>query len=115
MKTKLFALGLMALLAAPVMAQTPAPAPATPYSVATTTIGDLLDKPALKAIFEKHLPEIVANLSTLYRLMPGDLIFTGTPEGVGPVKPGDTMVASIEGVGTFRAEVVASAPTHPSR
>ena len=61
MKTKLFALGLMAFLAAPVMAQTPASAPATPYSVATTTIGDLLDKPALKAIFEKHLPEIVSN------------------------------------------------------
>ncbi|MFL6693670.1 MAG: fumarylacetoacetate hydrolase family protein [Ramlibacter sp.] len=53
------------------------------------------------------VPEIIANLSTLYRLMPGDLVFTGTPDGVGPVKPGDTMVASIEGVGTFRADVVA--------
>ena len=36
-------------------AQTPAAAPATAYSVATTTIADLLDKPALRAIFEKHL------------------------------------------------------------
>lgn len=53
------------------------------------------------------VPEIIARLSTLYRLMPGDLVFTGTPDGVGPVKPGDTMVASVEGVGTFRAEVVA--------
>jgi para-nitrobenzyl esterase len=66
MKTKLFALGLLAFLAAPVLtlsagAQAPAPAPAPAYSVATTTIGDLLDKPALKAIFEKHLPEIVVH------------------------------------------------------
>jgi fumarylpyruvate hydrolase len=53
------------------------------------------------------VPEIIANLSRLYRLLPGDLVFTGTPDGVGPVKPGDTMVASIEGVGTFRADVVA--------
>ena len=57
MKTKLLVLGLMAFLAAPALAQTPAPA----YSVATTTIGELLDKPALKAIFEKHLPTIVVH------------------------------------------------------
>ena len=69
MKTKLLALALIAgftavvtvNLAGPASAQTPAAAPATAYSVATTTIADLLDKPALRAIFEKHLPEIVAN------------------------------------------------------
>lgn len=53
------------------------------------------------------VPEIIANLSRLYRLMPGDLIYTGTPDGVGPVQAGDTLVATVEGVGTFRAEVVA--------
>jgi len=43
--------------------------------------------------------EIVARLSTLFRLEPGDLIFTGTPEGVGPVVPGDAIEAGVEGVG----------------
>jgi para-nitrobenzyl esterase len=57
MRTALFALALV--LANPALAQTPAPAPA--YSVVTTTIGELLDKPALKAIFEKYLPEIAGN------------------------------------------------------
>ncbi len=61
MKTTLFALGLTALLAMPALAQAPAAPPAPAYSVAATTIGDLLDKPALKAVFEKHLPEIVSN------------------------------------------------------
>jgi fumarylpyruvate hydrolase len=44
------------------------------------------------------VPEIVAHLSKLYVLKPGDLIFTGTPEGVGPVKPGDRLVASVAGL-----------------
>ncbi len=42
--------------------------------------------------------EIVSNLSSYFELRPGDLIFTGTPEGVGPVKPGQTLVAGIEGL-----------------
>jgi fumarylpyruvate hydrolase len=45
--------------------------------------------------------EIVANLSTFYHLNPGDVIFTGTPEGVGPVKPGDRIEGSIAGIGTI--------------
>lgn len=45
------------------------------------------------------VPEVIAHISTLYRLQPGDLIFTGTPAGVGPVVPGDTIVAAIAGLG----------------
>ena len=40
--------------------------------------------------------EVIANLSTLFTLQPGDLIFTGTPEGVGAVKPGQTVKVSID-------------------
>ena len=47
------------------------------------------------------LAEIIADLSTLYRLEPGDVIFTGTPSGVGPVVAGDTLVGAIEGIGTL--------------
>ena len=58
-----------------------------------------------------NVPEIIANLSRLYRLMPGDLIYTGTPDGVGPVVPGDSVEASIEGLGTFHARI--GAPVQP--
>ncbi len=44
------------------------------------------------------VPELIAELSTLFELQPGDLIYTGTPAGVGPVKPGDVMRGSIEGL-----------------
>ena len=44
---------------------------------------------------------MIAHLSTFYHLQPGDLIYTGTPEGVGPVKPGDVLEGSIDGVGTI--------------
>ncbi len=42
--------------------------------------------------------DVIASLSTLYRLEPGDLIYTGTPAGVGPVVAGDVLVASIAGL-----------------
>lgn len=44
------------------------------------------------------LPEIIAHLSTLYRLGPGDIIMTGTPAGVGAIMPGDRLEAVIEGL-----------------
>jgi fumarylpyruvate hydrolase len=45
------------------------------------------------------VPEILANLSTSYSLEPGDLIFTGTPAGVGPVNVGDRLEGQMTGVG----------------
>lgn len=45
------------------------------------------------------VPEIIAELSTLFELAPGDLIFTGTPAGVGPLVRGDRAEAEIDGVG----------------
>ena len=47
------------------------------------------------------VPEIIAHLSGFYHLGPGDLIFTGTPAGVGPVEPGDQLSCAIEGIGTL--------------
>lgn len=44
------------------------------------------------------VPEVIAHLSQYYHLGPGDLIFTGTPEGVGPVVPGDRLVGKVDGV-----------------
>ena len=45
------------------------------------------------------VPAIIAHLSVYYRLEPGDLIYTGTPDGVGPVHPGDRITGSVAGVG----------------
>jgi len=43
------------------------------------------------------IPELIAHLSALYHLQPGDLIMTGTPAGVGPVQAGDHLVGSVDG------------------
>ncbi len=45
------------------------------------------------------VPEVIAHLSTWFELQPGDLIMTGTPEGVGPVQRGQTMRGGIDGLG----------------
>jgi fumarylpyruvate hydrolase len=50
--------------------------------------------------------ETVAYLSTLFELQPGDLIFTGTPEGVGAVVKGDLMKGGVDGLGEFSVRVV---------
>ena len=52
--------------------------------------------------------EIIADLSLFYHLQPGDLIYTGTPEGVGPVLPGDVIEGSVAGVGTVKLVVGAA-------
>lgn len=52
-----------------------------------------------------NIPELIADLSKFYHLQPGDLIFTGTPEGVGPLQPGDSIQGHVEGVGTIDLNV----------
>jgi fumarylpyruvate hydrolase len=51
------------------------------------------------------IPEIIADLSKFYHLQPGDLIFTGTPEGVGPVVAGDRIEGRVQGVGEISLRV----------
>lgn len=50
--------------------------------------------------------EIIAELSTLYELKPGDLIFTGTPAGVGPLQAGDRVEAGIDGLESLSIRIV---------
>ena len=60
--------------------------------------------------------EIIEDLSTYYTLAPGDLIFTGTPEGVGPVVPGDELVGHVAGVASVQITIGPPiAPAHPAR
>jgi fumarylpyruvate hydrolase len=53
-----------------------------------------------------NIAETIEHLSRLWELRPGDLIFSGTPEGVGAVKAGDLMEGSVGGVGTLKVKVV---------
>ena len=52
-----------------------------------------------------NVREIIADLSQFYHLQTGDLIFTGTPEGVSPLQPGDRLDGSIEGIGEIALHV----------
>ena len=51
------------------------------------------------------IPELIAFASSFYTLMPGDVLLTGTPEGVGPIAPGDALDASISNIGAMRVRV----------
>ena len=50
--------------------------------------------------------EVIANLSTLFELQPGDLIFTGTPEGVGAVQRGQTIEVRVDGLDALSVRIV---------
>ena len=52
------------------------------------------------------VPEIIAFITASMTLEPGDVIATGTPAGVGPMHPGDTVEVEIQGIGTLRSRIV---------
>jgi 2-keto-4-pentenoate hydratase/2-oxohepta-3-ene-1,7-dioic acid hydratase in catechol pathway len=51
------------------------------------------------------IPDLIARVSRIYALYPGDVILTGTPEGVAEVQPGDVMIASIDGIGAMEVRI----------
>ena len=51
------------------------------------------------------IPDLIAIASSVYTLHPGDVIMTGTPEGVGPVVPKDLIRASCDGIGEMSLQV----------
>ena len=53
------------------------------------------------------IPELVEFISSVMTLLPGDIISTGTPSGIGPIKPGDSVTIHVEGVGALTNPVVA--------
>ncbi|HVK43532.1 MAG TPA: fumarylacetoacetate hydrolase family protein [Micropruina sp.] len=59
------------------------------------------------ALLVRGIPELIEFVTSYMTLLPGDVILTGTPEGVGPMKPGDSVSVTIEGVGTLTNPVVA--------
>lgn len=73
--------------------------------IALTVNGTLRQEGDLNQLIWK-VPEIIANLSGLFRLDAGDVILTGTPAGVGPVEKGDVLEASIAGLPPLNVTVV---------
>jgi 2-keto-4-pentenoate hydratase/2-oxohepta-3-ene-1,7-dioic acid hydratase in catechol pathway len=55
-----------------------------------------------------NVQKCIEYTTTRYTLYPGDIIMTGTPDGVGPVEPGDTMIAEIEKIGKMEVKVRAA-------
>jgi fumarylpyruvate hydrolase len=75
---------------------------APPRGRIALTVNGAIRQQASVADMIWNVAEIIAQASRLWRLAPGDLIFTGTPEGVGPLVRGDTVEAEIEAVGELR-------------
>jgi 2-keto-4-pentenoate hydratase/2-oxohepta-3-ene-1,7-dioic acid hydratase in catechol pathway len=63
------------------------------------------DSRTSRMVYNVH--RLIEYATSMYTLYPGDLIFSGTPEGVGPVKPGDVLTAEIERVGRFDVRIAA--------
>lgn len=80
---------------APVGALTPGAPPAA-GAITLRVNGDLRQNGDLSQMIW-NVAEVISTLSTYVALAPGDLIFTGTPAGVGPIQPGETVVAEISG------------------
>jgi len=72
--------------------------------IALRVNGDVKQESDLSLLIHS-VPEIVAHLSHFYHLIPGDVIFTGTPEGVGPVTVGDRLEGSVAGVGEIHLSI----------
>ena len=67
--------------------------------------GDLVQDGSTKdLIFD--IPTLVAHITSVMTLLPGDVILTGTPEGIGPMQPGDEVEVSIDGLGALTNTVV---------
>jgi fumarylpyruvate hydrolase len=70
------------------------------------TVNGAVRQDALVADMIWNVPEIIAEASKLWRLAAGDLIYTGTPEGVGPLTRGDRLEGEVEGVGALAFTIV---------
>ncbi|HSL28922.1 MAG TPA: fumarylacetoacetate hydrolase family protein [Anaerolineales bacterium] len=74
-------------------------------AVLTTRVNGQMRQMASTRDMVLNVPTLIAYISSVMTLEPGDLIFTGTPSGVGELRPGDEVVVEIEGLGALRNPV----------
>jgi fumarylpyruvate hydrolase len=79
--------------------------PAPPQGRIAVTVNGEVRQDASVSDMIWNVPEIIAEASRLWALAPGDLIFTGTPEGVGPLARGDLVRGEVEGVGVLEFRI----------
>ena len=72
----------------------------------TTTVNGDVKQNARTSLLLHDVVQLVAFVSDAMTLLPGDVILTGTPAGVGPIAPGDEVAVTIEGIGTLTNSVV---------
>ena len=73
----------------------------------TTVLNDEVKQDGRTSDMAFGVPEIVAHVSSFMTLLPGDVVLTGTPDGVGPMEVGDTVSVTVEGIGTLTNRVMA--------
>jgi 5-carboxymethyl-2-hydroxymuconate isomerase len=92
--------------ACPLSAFVPAASVANPHDLRITlSVNGEPRQDGSTALMIHRMPELISYLSSIFTLMPGDVILTGTPAGVGPIKSGDSVVAEISGVGKLSVSV----------
>jgi fumarylpyruvate hydrolase len=91
---------------APISAIRRAPGGAPPQGRIWLTVNGQSRQDAVVADMIWNVPEIISEASRLWRLAPGDLIYTGTPEGVGPLVRGDKVAGGVDGVGEMAFAIV---------
>lgn len=72
----------------------------------TTSVNGELRQSARTSQLIHDIPKLIAHVSAVMTLIPGDVILTGTPEGVGPLQVGDEVSVGIEGIGTLTNRVI---------
>ena len=81
--------------------------PRPPNTVTCTVDGELRQQGRTsQLIFD--VPTLVSYISQIMTLLPGDVVLTGTPSGVGPIRPGQRVEATIQGLGTLTNGVAAA-------
>jgi 2-keto-4-pentenoate hydratase/2-oxohepta-3-ene-1,7-dioic acid hydratase in catechol pathway len=73
----------------------------------STSVNGEIKQSSRTSLLLHDVPELIAFASAAMTLLPGDVILTGTPAGVGPLLPGDQVDVTIEGIGTLTNAVVA--------
>jgi 2-keto-4-pentenoate hydratase/2-oxohepta-3-ene-1,7-dioic acid hydratase in catechol pathway len=77
----------------------------------TCTVGDEVRQSGRTSLMVHDVASLVSYISDAFTLLPGDVILTGTPAGVGPIVEGDEVTVTVEGIGSLTNRVVAPAAT----
>jgi 2-keto-4-pentenoate hydratase/2-oxohepta-3-ene-1,7-dioic acid hydratase in catechol pathway len=72
----------------------------------TTTVNDEVKQDSRTSLLIHDIASLVSYVTAVMTILPGDVLLTGTPEGVGPLVAGDTVSVSIEGIGALTNRVV---------